>query len=207
MWWWYLHMKQSWISWKWSKLPKFYKRNYYVVLSDLYNAIINIWGEISCHRHFKDVKPHTDEYILLDKFIFSCVYGQQVFLDNFCCTCARNVVKRSLIYLTSRPPFVCQKHTVLLVCISRTHVRTNCPLTGFGIRLLSMQGKAVNLLPYTWTNKTSIRGIMYSLHNNTLPSPEVGPTWDMTFGRLKFDVTDATGPIGDGPGIEVLNTK
>ena len=23
------------------------------VLSDLYNAIINIWGEISCHRHFK----------------------------------------------------------------------------------------------------------------------------------------------------------
>ena len=22
-------------------------------ISDLYNAIINIWGEISCHRHFK----------------------------------------------------------------------------------------------------------------------------------------------------------
>jgi hypothetical protein len=25
---WYLHMKQSWISWKGSKLPKFYKINY-----------------------------------------------------------------------------------------------------------------------------------------------------------------------------------
>jgi hypothetical protein len=23
------------------------------ILSDIYNAIINIWGEISCHRHFK----------------------------------------------------------------------------------------------------------------------------------------------------------
>jgi hypothetical protein len=36
---WYLHMKQSWISCKGSKLP-----------------IINIWGEISCHRHFHIVR-------------------------------------------------------------------------------------------------------------------------------------------------------
>jgi hypothetical protein len=48
---WYL---QSWISWKGSKLSKFYKINYLVILSDFYNATINLWGEILCHRHFKE---------------------------------------------------------------------------------------------------------------------------------------------------------
>jgi hypothetical protein len=29
----------------------------------------------------------------------------------------------------------------------------------------------------------------------------------MTFGKLKFDVTDETGPTAERPGIEVLNTN
>ena len=42
---------------------------------------------------------------------------------------------------------------------------------------------------------------------NTLPSPGVIAPWDRTFGILKFDVTEETGPTGDNPGIEVLNTN
>ena len=40
-----------------------------------------------------------------------------------------------------------------------------------------------------------------------LPSPGVGLTCEMTFGILKFDVTEDTGPTGEGPGIVVLNEK
>ena len=40
-----------------------------------------------------------------------------------------------------------------------------------------------------------------------IPSPGVGLTCEMTFGILKFDVTEDTGPTGDGPGILFLHEK
>ena len=40
-----------------------------------------------------------------------------------------------------------------------------------------------------------------------LPSPGVMAPCDRTFAILKFDVTEETGPTGDNPGIEVLNTN
>jgi hypothetical protein len=62
-------MKQSRIYCKGSKLSKFYKRNF--ILSDLYNATINIWGEISCHRHFNKV------FLLINIFLFQTPYPLQ----------------------------------------------------------------------------------------------------------------------------------
>jgi hypothetical protein len=32
-------------------------------LSDLYNAPINLWGEISCHRHFKEELPQDGIFL------------------------------------------------------------------------------------------------------------------------------------------------
>jgi hypothetical protein len=77
---WYFHMKQSWISWKGSKLPKFYKRNYWVILSDLYNATINLWGKISCHRHFKN--RATTYYIGKLRGFFKNRRGNNIYITD-----------------------------------------------------------------------------------------------------------------------------
>ena len=70
-------------------------------------------------------KPPTDEKVFLDKFTFSYMYAHQIFLDRFCCSCARNVVKH--LYHV-KAAFVCQNHRSVsstLVTFSLEAVYTN----------------------------------------------------------------------------------
>jgi hypothetical protein len=46
-----------------------------VILSDLYNTIINIWGEISCHRHGTDELTKRDELRAI--YIYIYIYIEQ----------------------------------------------------------------------------------------------------------------------------------
>jgi hypothetical protein len=103
----------------------------------------------------------------LGKFTFSCVYGQQVFLDKFpltccCCSCAGNVVKHlsHVKAIFSLPkPYRSISSTLVKFSLSGQILDTNRFSSSkswhdYLWNKAPWQGKVVNFLPYTRANKT-----------------------------------------------------